>query len=178
MGVNKDDSPTFTGNMTILGTLGVDGNFGVGGDVGIAGNLAVGGNLAVTGFITSAIPKFTNSLGSDVLLNNTANYFDGPSVAQGTTGTWFASGSVTVQAAASNDGYYVKLWDGTTVISSIAIFANAVGAIGTASISGFITSPAANIRISVRDISSTTGKILFNATGTSKDSTISAYRIG
>src|SRR2546426_953355 len=47
--------------------------------------------------LNPAIPTLTpitNSLGADVALNNTANYFDGPSVAQGTSGTWFASGTV------------------------------------------------------------------------------------
>jgi hypothetical protein len=166
MGVNKDDSPTFTGNMTVLGTLNV------------GGTLTVGGNLVVSGFITSAIPKFTNSLGSDVLLNNVANYFDGPSVAQGTVGTWFASGTVTLQATGSNDGYHIKLWDGTTVITSTAVFPNTVSAIATVCLSGYIVSPANNIRISVKDVSSTSGKILFNGTGNSKDSTISVYRIG
>src|SRR5258708_17127371 len=37
----------------------------------------------------------TNSLGADVLLNNTTIYFDGPSIAQGNTGTWSVSVTVT-----------------------------------------------------------------------------------
>src|SRR5512146_502647 len=38
----------------------------------------------------------TNSLSGNVALNNISNFFDGPSVAQGTGGTWFASGTVTL----------------------------------------------------------------------------------
>jgi len=44
-------------------------------------------------------------------------------------------------------------------------------------LSGFIASPAGNIRISCKDVTATTGKILFNASGNSKDATISAMRI-
>jgi hypothetical protein len=55
-------------------------------------------NVTITasgGVISQTHSPVTNSLGADVLLNNTANYFTGPSVAQGTSGTWFASGNVT-----------------------------------------------------------------------------------
>src|SRR5581483_8284910 len=120
--------------------------------------------------------RITNSLGSDVTLNNTANYFDGPSVAQGTVGTWSVAGKVTVQAS-TPDGVLVKLWDGTTVIDSAAITA-AVGGYFSVSLSGYISSPAGNLRISVKNFTSTTStKIAFNQSGNSKDSTISDVRI-
>jgi hypothetical protein len=167
MGVNKDDSPTFTGNMTILGTLNV------------GGTLTVGGNLVVSGFITSAIPKFTNSLSGDVALNNIANFFDGPTVAQGTVGTWFASGNVTlVDTTAVSAGIICKLWDGTTVIDSTIISTIATNAAINVHLSGYIVNPAGNLRISCKDVTATTGKILFNTSGAGKDSTVSAYRIG
>jgi hypothetical protein len=44
-------------------------------------------------------------------------------------------------------------------------------------LSGVISSPAGNLRISVKDTSAVTGKILANNTGLSKDSTITAFRI-
>ena len=118
----------------------------------------------------------TASLGADVALNNTANYFDGPTVAQGSTGVWFASGTVTCRDT-SAAGFGVKLWDGTTIAAS-AIHFNAANANTTIAISGYFNSPAGNIRISVRDFDNTSGKIIFNATGNSKDSTITAFRIG
>lgn len=118
----------------------------------------------------------TNSLGGDVNLTSTALYFDGPSVAQGTTGTWFASGTVTVNDA-SAAGYFAKLWDGTSTYASAAI-SLAAGANGIFTLSGTIPNPLGNIRISVRDASNATGKIIFNATGNSKDSTIIAMRVG
>jgi hypothetical protein len=40
-----------------------------------------------------------------------------------------------------------------------------------------LASPAANIRISCKDISGTTGKIAANTSGNSKDSTVTALRI-
>ena len=75
----------------------------------------------------------TNSIGSDVSLNNTANFFTGPTVAQGTTGTWFASGTVTLNDTAGAASFYAKLWDGTTVIASC--FATTSGATNGVAIS-------------------------------------------
>jgi len=121
--------------------------------------------------------QITNSLAADVSLNNTGSYFDGPSVAQGTTGTWFASGTVTVKDTAGASTYYAKLHDGTTVIASTVVTSEATSHPQSISLSGYLASPAGNIRISVKDISSTSGKILFNETGNSVDSTLTALRI-
>lgn len=134
---------------------------------------------ASSGVISAAavsLSKITASLGADVALSNTANYFDGPSVAQGATGTWFVMGTVT-----TNDTIpakiNAKLWDGTTVIAS----ASTTVAVGSSrvslTLSGVIVSPAGNLKISVQDASSVNGKIEFNDSGNSKDSTITAIRI-
>lgn len=124
------------------------------------------------GFPASA--PITNSLTGNVTCSNTANYFTGPIVSQGSTGTWFVSGTVTLSPNAS-DVFSVKLWDGTTVIASART--GLAGVLGTVSLSGFIASPAGDLRISVRDETSTAGFIAFNSSGNSKDSTITAYRI-
>lgn len=136
----------------------------------------------VTIFKVSGVPismtPITASLGADVALNNTGAYFDGPSIAQGTVGTWFVSGTVTVNDTAGIAGFNVKLWDGTTVIASARGTQFSGGAAGTPiTVSGYITSPAGNLKISVNDASSISGNILFNASGNSKDSTITAIRI-
>ena len=120
----------------------------------------------------------TNSLSANVALNNTSNYFTGPSVAQGTTGAWFASGQVTMKDSGTGIDYVAKLWDGTTVIDSGAIGATNTNQAMIIALSGYIASPAGNLRISVRDLTSTNGNILFNESGNSKDSTITAIRIG
>lgn len=119
----------------------------------------------------------TNSLGSDTALNNTANFGNGPTVAQGTTGKWWASGTVSVSSSAGSDAFYAKLWDGTTVIATGASVNPGANNYTTITLAGFISSPAGNIRIDVKDVSTTSGKILFNQTGLSKDSTVSAVRI-
>lgn len=120
----------------------------------------------------------TNSLAADVALNNISNYFTGPTCAQGSTGTWFASGKVTFKDTASAATFLVKLWDGTTVIDSANVRSTGAGNNATCSLSGYLASPAGNIRISVQDSSLTTGKIVFNDSGESKDSTLSVFRIG
>jgi hypothetical protein len=125
----------------------------------------------------ASVQPITASLGADVNLNNTANYFAGPAVAQGSIGTWFASGAVTCLNSAIASGFDVKLWDGTTVIDSRRSSSAAAGFSIAIPVSGFITSPAGNIRIDVRDVGSTNGQIKFNLTGSSKDSTLTAYRI-
>ena len=117
----------------------------------------------------------TNSLSGDVSLANTALYYDGPSVAQGTSGTWFVSGTITVSTAAIAN-VFAKLWDGTSVIATAAITTIA-GNNTTISLSGYIASPVGNLRISARDSTAATGTIVFNGTGLSKDSTITAIRI-
>lgn len=134
--------------------------------------------LATTAYVdTTRVSgaRLTNSLSADVYLNNTALYFDGPTVSQGTTGTWFASGAVSITASQGHE-MYVKLWDGTTVISSARAAFNAANHATSVSLSGYITNPAGDIRISVRDASGF-GYILWNNTGNEKDSTISAFRI-
>jgi hypothetical protein len=125
----------------------------------------------------NGVSSMTSSLAADVNLSTVAQYFDGPSVAQGTSGTWFASGVVVLAAGASANGFYVKLWDGTTVMASCAIQASPGGAYTTTTLSGVLANPAGNIRISARDITATDGKLLFNQTSTSKDCTITAIRI-
>lgn len=121
--------------------------------------------------------RITNSLGSDVALSNTGTYFDGPSCAQGTAGTWLALGKVTITDTTGQSTFQVKLWDGTTVIDSASDVTTTTSAPLTVALSGFLASPAANIRISVKDISFATGLIKFNASGNSKDSTLNVFRI-
>lgn len=156
------------------------------GTASTAALMTIGGLLAITsGGVkypdgntqTVAYPGsfITNSLGSDVSLNNAALYFDGPSVSQGTTGTWWASGTVTLNTA--NGGTMsAKLWDGATVIASSQVQVDVPNQVRTLSLSGYLASPAGDLRISVK-CTSTNGLILFNSSGNAKDSTISALRI-
>lgn len=135
-----------------------------------------GGTITGSGTHAVSLTSLTNSIGADVAMNNTANFFDGPSVAQGTSGTWFASGTVTLTDT-TNSFFLLKLWDGTTVLASTQVLVLSTQFPASISLSGLITSPAGNLRISVRDASSTVGKILTNASGGGKDSTVTAIRI-
>lgn len=130
----------------------------------------------VTGSTISLTSLVQNSLGADVLLNNATLFFDGPSVAQGTVGTWYASGNVTLRDTAGNSTFRVKLWDGTTVIDSAVVF-SFNGAEVTVHLSGALSAPAGNIKISVINTSGTTGIMTFNRSNTSKDCTLTAMRI-
>ena len=128
-----------------------------------------------TGAPVSMAP-ITASLSGNVALNNVASYFDGPSVAQGTVGTWFASGTVTISDTVAAS-FSAKLWDGTTVIASAGVNTSGANERITMSLSGFIASPVGNIRISVKDVTSVNGTMYFNDSGNSKDSTITAIRV-
>lgn len=146
----------------------------------IASHLSAGNGISITGTTTATVATSlstaNNKLGADVLLNNTGTYFDGPSMAQGTSGTWYVSGTVTLSTSTS-DSFRCKLWDGTTVISSTGQ-PLASGANDTSvTLTGILASPAANIRISCRDISSTNGKIAANDTANGADSTIWGLRL-
>lgn len=134
-------------------------------------------NASAIAVLQALLASATNTLSADVALNNVANFFDGPSMAQGTTGTWFVSGHVTLQDTAGAATMSCQLWDGTTVITSaVASVAAASGRVVVA-LAGILASPAANIRISCKDATSTSGKILFNNSGLSKDSSIFGIRI-
>jgi hypothetical protein len=136
-------------------------------------------NLSGTTFsyVSSVV---TNSLGGDVTMTTGGTYYDGPSVAQGSSGTWFVSGTITIVPGGSGENHSVKLWDGTTVIASAGIRSSSNATPNAVSLSGYITSPAGNLRISATTSSnaSSSDKIAASATGNGKDSTITAYRIG
>lgn len=135
------------------------------------------GNLTNCTGVIHSITSLTGSLGADVALNNVSNFFDGPSIAQGTSGTWFVSGFVTCADTAGASAMVAKLWDGTTTIASCVQNTSAANLRAQISLSGIITNPAGNLRISVKDQASTSGVMQFNASGSSKDCTITAIRI-
>ncbi len=125
----------------------------------------------------------SNALVADVTMSNTSTYFDGPSMAQGATGVWYASGNVTlVTNGSQSDRVSCKLWDGTnSAVDSTSVLVGigsttATGGVNVA-LHGIISAPAGNIRISCVDHTATTGKMLFNISGQSKDSAIFGFRI-
>jgi len=121
----------------------------------------------------------TASLGANVNMTAIGTYFTGPSIAQGTDGTWWVSGTVTLANTVGGDTVNVKLWDGATVIASCRLHITSVAGsyCGAAQLSGYISGPAGNLRISVSPASRTDGAIAYNVSGNGKDSSISAIRI-
>lgn len=137
------------------------------------------GDVSVPGATGFSITPNITTLGTTVALNNTGSYFDGPSqsVVAG-AGTYFVSGTVGLLDTAGAANIYAKLWDGTTVIASGGVNIQGTGAICSLSLSGVITNPAGNIRISAKDITSTSGQITPNKTGNTTDSVLTVLKIG
>lgn len=134
--------------------------------------------IATTAYVKANAPSASsNSLSADVLCSVANTFYVGPTVAQGTTGTFFAVGTVTLYNSAT-DSAYVKLWDGTTLIASALFVILGTQTINAITLSGLITNPTGNIRIEVKMASTTTGKISANLTGLGKDSGLTVLKIG
>lgn len=172
-----DSAASFALKVATVGTVAAAGSVSsIAGNTG-AFTLGIGLTNSVNDLRVS-LTSLTNTLGADVALNNTANFFAGPTVAQGVSGKWYASGTVTMYDSGGSANFNGKLWDGMTVISSTAATSIAANKYVTLSLSGIITSPAGNIRIDVKDATATTGVLAFNGTGLSADCTLSVMRIG
>jgi hypothetical protein len=125
----------------------------------------------------NGMSKITNAIAADVALTN-ASYTVGPTIAQGTSGTWFASGTITCVDTTASANFIAVLWDGTTAIDSTIATTLAANAYANLAVSGYITNPAGNIRISALNLTRAAGAMKANATGWSFDSKVSAIRIG
>jgi hypothetical protein len=140
-----------------------------------AGAGLTGGTITTSGTIALNMSLATAALGADLAI--TTSYVDGPSVSQGSTGTWFASGTAVLTDTGATAALFCKLWDGTTVLASGSTFMGTVGTAVEVAISGIVVAPAGNIRISCRSSNASGSTFKFNSTGNSKDSTVSAIRI-
>lgn len=146
---------------------------------GTVSNTTTGGNGLTSGDLTGTpifFAPITASLGADVTLTNAGTYYDGPSVAQGASGKWRASGTITIATIAGGDVFNIKLWDGTTVVASTEVVSS--GLTLSVSLSGYFPTNTGNIRISAANMSRAATLMKFNASGNSKDSTIEAVRVG
>ncbi len=122
-------------------------------------------------------PVFTNALSGNVAFSSTGTTFTGPSVTQTTNpGTWFVTGGITFQDDTSAFKVFAKLWDATTVIASGAARTAAATIPAQITLSGVITNPSSNIKISAV-ANTATGSMRFNNTGYSKDCYVTAVRI-
>jgi len=101
------------------------------------------------------------------------------SVAQGSSGVWFASGNLTIFSSGTPDSF-VQLWDGTTTIASGATNVAGSNFYTSLSISGILASPAGNIRLSgfVNTAGASKWVAIRNITGLAADSALTVVRIG
>jgi hypothetical protein len=136
-----------------------------------------GGTFTTTGTCAVSLTSVTNSLGANQALGATNTLTTGPTVAQGTSGKWFASGSANLQDTAGAATFACQLSDGTTVIDSGTVTGDVANRVVHIALSGVISSPAANIRIACKDTTSGSGSFLFNNSGFSKDTTVTAVQI-
>jgi hypothetical protein len=121
-----------------------------------------------------SLTKLTNVLASDIAINVANQYFDGPSVAQGSTGVWFAIGTVSIASTTADVGT-AKLHDGTNIKAS-TIFRETTSLEVAVTLGGIFTSPPGNIRISVAS-NNNTATIKANGSGVGADSHIDVFRL-
>lgn len=152
-------------------------------NVALASNGA--GGFGFRTLTTADVPASSNSLfsattalGADVAINNTANYFDGPSqsVVAG-VGTYYVSATVSFKNTAAAANLWGKIWDGTSLINSGNLTTGAANFVGSMTLTGVITNPAGNIRFSGKDAGSTASAFIFNASGNSRDCNLTVVRI-
>lgn len=100
-----------------------------------------------------------NAIAGNVSLNNTGNFFDGPSVSL-TPGTWLLTGGVGLIDTAGGADFIAKLWDGTTVESSGQVTTSAANHTDGIALSGIVTVTTTTAwKISAQDATSTSGLI-------------------
>lgn len=118
------------------------------------------------------------ALGSNVAMGTAGTFTDGPSMAQGATGVWAVSGTVSFVSSSGVAIVACKLWDGTNVINSGFQTTSGTGVVGNMTISGnSVANPPGNIKITCKDTTSNNTSFQFNTSGLSRDSNISGHRI-
>lgn len=118
------------------------------------------------------------ALGADVALNNTANFFDGPSLTL-PPGRWLVISKLTVNDTGAAALIHAKLWDGTTVMDACLTSVSVTNRHVSLTLAGIINLAASStVKASAKDATNTSGLLVFNGTGTSKDCTIVACRMG
>ena len=128
--------------------------------------------------LTLASGSFTNSLASDVTLASAGVAQNGPIVSQGTSGKWLVTGQVTVVNSSAAASFTAWITDGSTTLVSTSISTSAANANYVIHLSGVSNSPAGDLRFRVQCNTNANGKIAYNSSGLTKDSTINAVRIG
>lgn len=144
---------------------------------------ATQGNVFVAG--SGGVPRWggltgtTSNLSSNVNMISQFTFFDGPQIAQGTSGTWFVCGTLTLVDPHGAAQFQAKLYDGTTTIADSEQYQAGTNVSTSISLCGIITSPAGNLRMAGWNNSSTSGSILAASVdgGFTPASLIAAFRL-
>lgn len=113
-----------------------------------------------TGTLLIGGTQISADLGStDVLLNNTGAYFNGPSIALPAGGTWEVQSAVILQDAGGSANFENRLTDGANIRSSGYVSSYTAGATVQCVLKGFFAG-GTTVTHQVIDITSTNGKIL------------------
>ncbi len=143
----------------------------------------VTGDLGPSSTSTGVLSFLATSLSSDLILASTATTFDVISVSQGSSGTWFCSANATLNSGGGACEFALKLWDGTNVIATAGTFVGAAGSFIAASVSGVLSAPAGNIKLSAVANVGAAGTLVKAATASAFGSqppatTLTVVRIG
>lgn len=137
-----------------------------------------GGTITTSGTCAVSLTAATGSMGSNTGIAN-GSYTDGPTATHAHAGTWFASGKVTYTDTASGFQIKCKLWDGGSVVADSGDNSGqpvTASGFSTMALSGLLVSPTGDVRISCKS-NQGTSSFVFNASGESKDSTVTVVRI-
>lgn len=133
------------------------------------------GDVSVPGATGASLTSQTTALGGDVALNNTGTFFTTVQLTLA-AGTWHVIAKATVSTSAAGSDFNLKLTDGTTIIDS-GYVNTTTNSQKVATLAGTITNPAAAVALLIKDPTDTGGKALFNASGSSRDTSITAIKI-
>lgn len=143
-------------------------------------------DISISTSTTTGLLSFINATTTSSISFSTAAFTDVLSVSQGSSGTWYVSGTITLLTTIQNSSVSVKLWDGTSVINSAATLLGpsapaSSGYTMPISLSGALAAPAGNLKISgLVTVAGGTGGVVgqYGSLATTSINTLTAVRIG
>ncbi len=114
-----------------------------------AGADIVTSTTSTTGFLNYVTASITTTA---TISFTTAGFTDAVSINCGSTGVWFAVGSITVNTGNGSGSIIARIWDGTTSSASAQMATPAAAFNSEMAIAGIIVNPAGNIRISAQGL--------------------------
>lgn len=127
--------------------------------------------------LSVSLTRSSTTLGANVALNATGSYFDILSLSLA-AGTWLVTATALANDSATSAAILTRLYDGTNTYASSATYSNNLTRGVAVTISAIITLGSTTIvKLQARGPDATTSRILFNQSGNSKDTHMTAVRI-